>query len=424
MTTPPYIEVFGGGPIWPSSVSYVQYDLDALDKSIILELPQVATTEFVTAGTMNFLTTDTAHTVTMPDVSIVSPGYTFWVRNSGSVDLTIFKNDGTTLLLTITAGLTYFIQVIDNSTANGLWYTGQFGAGSSIVTSAQLTGPGITLDPLDLTRLATQILSREFNTPGYTIAPIDRANLLIWTGGTATIFLPDVATLGDGFLVYISNQSVGGLLTIQCATGGQLINGLPFITCNPGSSFEIVASDGMIATASNYYTIGIAQTSVGTATFLDGSIAAPSINFRTDETSGFSHQFTDFSDQAISISLNGILQASFSSALARNVASFVGSVASNGFKYVYGTGGATLINESSTFLSIDGDEHILNFSIYNDAGNFVNMSLSSTGVLSYQTDGGANPLDIHASTATISPGPGLNLQRDGISYLAWARIMM
>lgn len=423
MAFPPYINIFGGDPIWPSDISYIEYNLDTIGTSITLQFPQVATTAYVTAGTINVLTSNAANTITMPDVTIVSPGYTMWVRNSGSVNLSIYKNDGTTLIVAIAPGLTYALQIIDNTTVNGLWYLLQLGAGSSSVSAAALAGPGLTVNPLDVTKLAVNVTSRIINTPGYTIVQSDRAILLIWTGGTATINLPAIAGM-NGFLCYISNLSVGGILTIQCQVG-ETINNVNSISVNPGVSFEVTAG------ATAYYTIGAPQFSLNNFSFPDGTISAPSINFQSDTASGFSHAFIDANNEALNFSLNGALQASFATIAGAPSAHFSGSVFSETGVYVFGT------DDTKTRFArtVSGAEHIINHIVYNVAGtDFVNMSLNSSGLLSYQTSGGANALDIHTNdltvltTATIAnlvvtPGTTTNIQRNSVSYMAWQRVM-
>lgn len=398
MAYPPWINIFGGGPVWPSSVSYISYDLDTIGMSITLQFPQVATTQYVTAGTINVLTSNTANTITFPDVTIVSPGYTMWVRNSGSVNLTLYKNDGT-LLVVIDPGLTWFIQVIDNTTPAGGWFTGQFGAGSSTVNPAALAGPGLIVNPLNATQLATNIVAREFNT-AYTVLPTDRATLLVWTGGTETLTLPTVFV--PGFIFYVSNISTGGILTIESAGGTPLINGAASITCNPGNSFEIDA--GPV----NYYTIGTPQFNFSNFTFPDGSSSNPSINFASDHAAGFSFLKTSAAPliEQLQISLNGILQAAFFTNTGVSGASFANLVSAQYFEsvagqYVFGT------DPTKSRLELDaisGGQKALNFFAYNQAGSaFTNMQLVSSGYLNLvQAD----------------------FQRDAISYLAWMRTMI
>lgn len=395
MAYPPWINIFGGGPLWPSSVSYISYNLDTIGQSITLQFPQVATTNYVTAGTINVLTSNTTHTITMPDVTIVSPGYTMWVRNSGSVNLTLYKNDGSVLLV-IAPGLTWGIQVIDNTTAAGLWYTLQFGAGSSSVSSAALAGAGLIVDPLAITKLATNVIAREFSSGGYVVAQSDRAILLVWVGGSNTLYLPDIATLLPGFQCYVSNMSVGGILTIECQVMGQLINKEASITCNPGVSFEIAAGP------TEYYTIGTPQFSLSTFSFPDGSISAPSINFVTDPSSGFSHSFTDSTNQSLNFSLNATLQAAFALVSGVSIASFVGvlaggSIQSIGGLYVYGSDATKTRSE----LNVSGPTNILNTYVYNVAGTeSMQMQMTSTGKMNL----------VQA-----------NYERDQVSYLAWMR---
>jgi hypothetical protein len=305
--------------------------------------------------------------------------------------LTILKNDGSPLVV-IDPGLTWFVQVTNNTSAAGLWFTGQFGAGSSMVSASALAGAGLAVDPVDPTRLATNIIAREFSTGLYVIQQSDRAILLVWTGGTETIYLPDIATLLPGFQCYLSNLSVGGILTVQCQVIGQLINKLPSVNCNPGDSFEIAAGP------TEFYTIGTPQLSFAGFYFPDGSIANPSIAFVTPtplHNSGFSHQYSDANNQALNFSLNGNLQASFSLAAGVSVAVFPHIIQTINGTIVFGNGSANAL------IFLDQGNDILNFRAFNAGGvTFTNMELLATGYLNL---------------------PQADFQRDAISYLAWMR---
>lgn len=387
-----------GNAIWPSSNSYIAYNLSILG-SITLQFPQVATTEFVTAGTISVTLSSTATTMTMPDVTIVSIGTTFWIVNKGSVSLTVNKNDGSTLLI-VPAGTVWAIQIIDNSTAPGIWDAWQLGAGSSSVTAAQLAGAGLIVDPLALTRLATNITSRTFSS-NYTLAPSDRAVLLVWTGGSGTLHLPDIATLATGFLCYVRNLGTG-VLTIQTDVGGQTINGLPAINPKPGESFTLVAGSGV-----GYYTVGDSALSTGPGyVFPDGAIATPSIAFISDPTSGFSHTWTSDATQKIDVSLHGALQLSVSTS---------GSVPKSIFTNIVEA--QTYISDNGLYtLSSDITKSRMQFSASSGLNNSLTTSLYFTTLApavtsTFDTSGYFN----------ISPA---DYQRDSISYAALMRVML
>lgn len=313
MAFPPYVEVFGGQPVWPSENSYISYDLDTISIPITLQFPQVATTVFVTAGTIQVTTSNVANTITMPDVTIVSPGYTIWIRNIGSVNLNILKNDGTALA-TIGAGQTWYIQVTDNSTAAGIWYISLIGAGSSSVQPVAIAGPGLTVNPLNSSQLATNVTSRILSA-NYTLQPSDRAVLLVWMGGTGIITLPPSATtpsLSAGFLCYLTNMNPNAILTIT-ASLGDLINGVDSITCLYGNSFIIeLGTVATIGVTGQYYTIGNSIVDLSNSSFPNGTASNPSINFIGDNLSGFSFFPSGVSiPESVNVSIAGNLVAEF-----------------------------------------------------------------------------------------------------------------
>lgn len=410
MPIDPWVNVFGGQPAWPSNVSYLSYDLDTIGSSITLEFPWVATTLYVTAGTMQISTSDSARTVTMPDVTIVSPGTIFWIWNSGSADLDILKNDGSALV-TLEPTQIWSIEVIDNTTAAGDWLTSQFASSSSTVIPAQLAGPGLIVDPLDSLKLATAIESRTFNDAGYTVQASDRAMLLVWTGGTDTLYLPDYATAGfTNFIFYISNMSVGGILTIETVVLGQTINLESSIVCNPGISYAI-----QLTAANGYFTIGTPEVNLTSFSFPDGTIGNPSINFITNTTSGFSHTFTAPGNEAINVSLNGVLQANFVTAAGVSTANFSQHILSEDITL---TAGAIYLedftNRSRLVLGESSPDQYFETHVYNVAGSsYVATLLSSTGLLNYDTAG--NPLRIQISDGTLST-PAFQFFNDGWFY--------
>ncbi len=404
MAFPPWINTFGGSPLWPASISYIAYDLVALGKSIVLEFPQVATTDYVVAGTMYIKgNLSGSFTVTMPDVTIVSPGYVAWIKNIGVGNLTIKKADATTLVV-IGPGVVYSVQVIDNTTTAGTWATVQFGAGSSSVSAAALVGPGLTVDPLNSLHLATNITAREFSTGGYTVQQTDRAILLAWTGGTDTIFLPTIVG-NAGFLFYLSNLGTG-ILTIQPSVGGQQINKQNFITAKPGDSFTISCGD------LEYYTIGDSGFTSSAFTFPDGSIGNPSLNFSSDTTSGYSHSYTTSATQALNFSLHGVLQFSLATLASTSHAFFTNDVQATSYNSI-GIGGG--INGRYVF----GNDPTKTRIELNSLGAPEN----SLQIFVYTTTG-IEKIAAEFDTRGFLNLPQADFERDAISYAAWMRAMI
>lgn len=136
-----YANIFGGYPVNPAFLSYIQYSLTVSNSPLQLTWP----TEFVnTENNVSCIIEVTANTtglsLVMPNATYVSVGQAVLFVNVGANTVTVYENDGVTPLLTLTSAQSTYAYLINNSTANGSWRTIAWGGGSAgVVTVAAVS---------------------------------------------------------------------------------------------------------------------------------------------------------------------------------------------------------------------------------------------------------------------------------------------
>lgn len=135
--------------------------------------------------------------------------------------------------VTIATGISQYYYLTNNSTTAGTWHNLTFGAGTSTANATSLIGPS----PLGLTTVngylaTTQNIIDVSVVP--TITDASRAATYNWTGGNATINLPNISSLSRGWFIAFRNSGTGAL--IFSPVSPQVINGASTITTNPGDS--------------------------------------------------------------------------------------------------------------------------------------------------------------------------------------------
>jgi hypothetical protein len=173
-------------------------------------------------------------TITLPPANEVSSGRDFLMRNLGAVAFNVVDN-ASGALATIAAGESRYFYITSNSTAAGSWSVFTYGTGTSSADASALDGYGLT------------VLSGTLNTDlpisgigaTYTISATDRAQFLVYQGGTGTWYWPDPTMLPNGFFCAINNAGTG-TLTIDANTAGGYIDEANTKTIQPGESCLIV----------------------------------------------------------------------------------------------------------------------------------------------------------------------------------------
>ena len=216
-------------------------------------LPELASVMKVVASSGNSLI--------LPDARDQSVGYGFLVRNSGSHALGL-KDFSLGTVGTLAPGVSYFVYLVDNSTAAGVYDFLTFGAGTSMADSASLIGAGIKAMGASLNQShPTQTYSTT-----QTITSAHRAQLVVFNGGSVTVNLTSSSILGDDFFFLLKNQGTG-TLTIDPA-GSETVDGQLTFTVQPGESLMLCCS------ASSWYTIGYGRSLVYQFTQLVKDVSA------------------------------------------------------------------------------------------------------------------------------------------------------
>jgi hypothetical protein len=209
-----YTDIFTGSPVQPSDVSYTSY---TLTESITLVWPQTGLeTDNIVARIIDISSSSSSYTITMPDATQVSVGQDVLFRNLGAQDITIKKNDGTTLVVVQASPdpNANYIYLTNNSTAAGTWGVVNYGTGTSSADAATLAGYGLQAitTTLNVDMSITNIPESGTN---YNVTTADRGQLLVWDSGNGTVTLPSAASVGNGFIFSINNASdVGGEIEI------------------------------------------------------------------------------------------------------------------------------------------------------------------------------------------------------------------
>jgi hypothetical protein len=241
-----YTDVFGGANIYPSEISYSSLTLTT---SVYLSWPEETSTNENLATRIIDVTADAGLSIYLPEANKTGTGNTILFNNRGANTVTV-RNATGTQVVTIAAGELWQVYLANNTTAAGTWRSLQYGAATSQVNASSLAGTGIVAVG---TLLSQSVPVTAFNA-NYTAGVNDRAKMYNWTGAGGTLTLPDAATVGDNWFMYLRNSGSGAVSADP--PGLITINGSVSLSFQPGDS-AIIASDG-----TNFYTIGFGQSAV------------------------------------------------------------------------------------------------------------------------------------------------------------------
>src|ERR1043165_7067198 len=132
-----YTDRFGNDTVVSSTDSYRALSIDA---NFHAEWPLYnADNDSYLPNITDVTATTTSLTFYLPSASQVSKGTTVIIKNAGSNLFSVVDYDGNAVT-TISAGITKYIYITDNSSNAGLWASFTLGAGSSSVDAASLAG--------------------------------------------------------------------------------------------------------------------------------------------------------------------------------------------------------------------------------------------------------------------------------------------
>lgn len=267
-----FTNVFGGGVVTPADVQYRAFNLTA---DTTLQWPSSNEDQpDVTARLMDITPDMAGWNLTLPAANQVGNGENVVIRNLGAFSFTVLGDGGATLA-TVAAGTVKYLYVTDNSTAAGTWAVFTFGTGTSAADASALAGAGLEASASRL----IQALTVTMVAAAYTAGVGDRATVIEYTGGVATLALTAAATLGNDWFVYVNNQGTG-TLTVN-PNAAETIDGAATIALLQGESCMIVCDGANFITVGRGRSVSLTTTAVsinaagtGTVTLSTAQVAA------------------------------------------------------------------------------------------------------------------------------------------------------
>jgi hypothetical protein len=243
-----FTNIFGGNNIAPSSVSYASVALTTASTQFSWPV-ETSADQNLMATIMDVTTSSSGRILKLPSAEEVSTGQTVLFNNPGSNSFIVQSYSGVQIL-NVSAGTTWQIYLTDNSTPGGTWRAFQYGAAASSTNASALAGNGLVA----IGSLLNQSMPMASYGVNYTVLTTDRANTLLWTGGTGTFTLPLAATAGNNWFVQFKNGG-NGQLTIATSGTDDIDDGST-LTLQPLDSC-IVLTDGI-----EFYSLGLGQSAI------------------------------------------------------------------------------------------------------------------------------------------------------------------
>ena len=213
-----YVNPYTGSTISPSQVGYESLTISA---NTTLQWPINGNNSTVVANIIEVTATTTNLRLILPAATQVSTGQSFLIKNVGNTNtFTVYKSDGTTSIISIASGISYYIYLTDNTTTNGTWATIQFGASTSVANASSLSGYGLTATGTTLNTTTTPV--NYYSTQ--TLPNSVQSQLTTWAGGAGTLTLPASTAAGASWYTILKNNGTG-ILTIA-TQGSDLIDGV------------------------------------------------------------------------------------------------------------------------------------------------------------------------------------------------------
>lgn len=254
-----FTDVFGGATIYPAGQTYLSLSF-AVDQTLAWPVEQAIAGDNVVSSIMDLNATVTGLNVNIPDATQVSNGIQSVFNNVGSNTITILDNAGGTII-SLGSGEAWVVYLTDNSTAAGTWRTFQLGASVSVASASALAGAGL--------KAISSTLNQTISPTSTSVTPItwvdsDRAQLTIWTGGVGILNFPAPGTVGSDWFSMVRNSGSGNL-TLTPPSG--TIDSTSTLALEPGESC-IIITDG-----TNFFTVGLGQSTTGFFDFVEISVA-------------------------------------------------------------------------------------------------------------------------------------------------------
>jgi hypothetical protein len=388
-----YNSPFTGNVIQPVDVSYRAIALSA-DTQLDWPVNGNATDNFA-ARIMEVTPSAGSLSLAMPPGNQVSVGQDALILNSGAYTFTVKTYDFAGTIVSIAPGQAKYIYLTNTSTEAGVWGIIAYGVGTSSPDASALAGLGLVASGSTL----NQSHPTSGISSGATFATSQRAQTVIWSSGSGTVYLPSSATAGNNWFTLFKNNGTG-TVTVG-TTGGDLIDGVSSINFSPNESAFL------ICTGSSYVTVGYGQSNLFGFTALVKPVTSGTYNLTTQEISNTIQEYTG--------SLSGNVTAVYPQVV--NLYVISNQTTPNGYTLTITTGavgGATV--------SIPAGNQV---TLICDGVNFLNANTIQAGatVFSLLNGSAAAPslyFSSETSTGIYRPGAG----QFGISILGTSRSIL
>lgn len=252
--------MFGGTAIRPSQPSYQPLTISA-DTTLFWPLETMEGVPYLAAQVDVTATTNGLNLI-LPPANQGAPGAQSIITDVGANAFMLADNAGNPIV-SITAGVSWLVTLIDNSSVAGMWRAYQLGATVSNANAGALAGLGLQANGSKL-----QVQLPRFNIGSNTLLDASyRAAFIVWNGPAGTLQLDAASSNGAGWFCLVTSQG-SDAVTISC-TGINTINGDPTLVLEPGNS-AIIESSG-----NNYQTVGNFQSPLSILNGGTGSNNAP-----------------------------------------------------------------------------------------------------------------------------------------------------
>jgi len=273
-----YNSPFTGNVIQPVDVSYRGISLTA-DTQLEWPINGNATDNFA-ARIMQVTPSAGSLSLAMPPGNQVSVGQDALILNSGAYTFTVKTNEFAGTIVSIAPGEAKYIYLTNTATTAGVWGVIAFGVGTSSPDANTLAGLGLVASGATL----NQSHPTSGISSGGTFASSQRAQTVIWTSGSGTVYVPSSVAVGNNWFTLFKNNGTG---TVTVATtGGDLIDGVSSINFAPNESAFL------ICTGSSYVTVGYGQSTLFGFTALVKPVTSGTYNLTTQEISNTIQQYT------------------------------------------------------------------------------------------------------------------------------------
>ena len=268
---------FTGNVIQPTDVSYRSITL-SVDTTLSWPINGNATDDYA-ARIMEVTATAGSLSLLMPPANQTSVGQDALIRNTGANTFTVKDYAGNTIVA-ITAGQAQYIYITTNATTAGTWGIIAYGIGSSGANAATLAGYGL----LAISQTLNQ--SQNVSTFGtnQNVTASNRADLLVFNGGTATLTLGTATALGNNFFLSVRNAGTGALTV--AGSGGDVINGSASIVLQPADSCIVCCS------GTTFYTVGLGKNTQFNFTVLTKAVVSGSYTLTPTEAANVIQKYT------------------------------------------------------------------------------------------------------------------------------------